>query len=49
MKVKHEAMNLGYALLEKIEVMETTIKELEEEISSLLLVIKEYEREKCYD
>lgn len=49
MKVKHETMNLGYALLERIEVMETTIEELEEEISSLLLVIKEYEREKSYD
>jgi hypothetical protein len=39
-----EAMVLGYALLEKITQMEETIKEQNEEISALLLAIKEYER-----
>jgi hypothetical protein len=39
-----EAMMLGYALLEKITQMEETIKEQNEEISALLLAIKEYER-----
>jgi hypothetical protein len=39
-----EVMVLGYALLEKIKQMEEAIKEQDEEISALLLVIKEYER-----
>ena len=39
-----EAMVLGYTLLEKIKQMEEAIKEQDEEISALLLVIKEYER-----
>jgi hypothetical protein len=39
-----EAMVIGYALLEKITQMEETIKEQDEQISTLLNVIKEYER-----
>jgi hypothetical protein len=42
--MKSEVMVLGYALLEKITQMEETIKEQQEEIGTLLKVIKEYER-----
>jgi hypothetical protein len=44
MKTNSEAMVLGYALLEKITQMEEAIKEQDEQISVLLKVIKEYER-----
>jgi hypothetical protein len=39
-----EAMVMGYALLEKITQMEETIAMQSEEITTLLQVIKEYER-----